>query len=56
MTLTDELEMLLSRRQMLDTLRRMTKGGFKLPFNGGLSADELRMAEQCTFDGPASWE
>jgi hypothetical protein len=27
-----------------------------LPFNGELSADERRMAEQFTFDGPASWE
>lgn len=25
-------------------------------FNGELSADELRMAEQHAFDGPASWE
>jgi hypothetical protein len=28
----------------------------RLPFNGELSPDERRMAEQCTFDGPASWE
>jgi hypothetical protein len=28
----------------------------RLAFNGELSADELRMADQCTFDGPASWE
>lgn len=29
---------------------------FHLPFNGELSMDEKRMAEQCTFAGPASWE
>lgn len=29
---------------------------FRLPFNGELSLDEKRMAEQSTFDGPASWE
>lgn len=28
----------------------------RLRFNGQLSADELRMAAQATFDGPASWE
>lgn len=28
----------------------------KLAFNGELSADELRMAMQFTFAGPASWE
>lgn len=27
-----------------------------LPFNGRLSPDEQRMAEQGAFDGPASWE
>jgi hypothetical protein len=29
---------------------------FRLPFDGQLSADELRMLEQGTFDGPFSWE
>lgn len=29
---------------------------FHLPFNGELSTDEKRMADQCAFDGPASWE
>lgn len=28
----------------------------RLAFNGELSADEKRMAEQHTFTGPASWE
>jgi hypothetical protein len=28
----------------------------RLPFDGSLSHEELRMAEQHTFDGPASWE
>ncbi len=29
---------------------------FHLPFDGTLSAEEERMADQHTFDGPASWE
>lgn len=29
---------------------------FRLAFNGELSDDERRMAEQGSFDGPASWE
>jgi hypothetical protein len=29
---------------------------FRFVFNGELSADERRMMEQGTFDGPASWE
>jgi hypothetical protein len=29
---------------------------FRLAFDGSLSAEELRMASQHTFDGPASWE
>lgn len=28
----------------------------RFPFNGELSADEVRMDEQHAFDGPASWE
>lgn len=56
MTLADELEVMLARRNMLRRLAFIHDGGFKLPFNGELSPDELRMAQQATFDGPASWE
>jgi hypothetical protein len=56
MSLIDDLEVVLARTRMLNTIRSARREGLYLPFNGELSADELRMAAQCTFDGPASWE
>jgi hypothetical protein len=38
------------------TLIQLEDPPLRLAFNGELSPDELRMASQCTFDGPASWE
>lgn len=35
--------------------REVVGGALRLPFNGELSQDEMRMAEQCNL-GPASWE
>lgn len=40
---------------MTDQIRKLTPP-LSFVFNGELSPDERRMAEQHTFDGPASWE
>lgn len=56
MTLADEIEIVLARRKLLTVWKIRSEAGFHLPFNGELSEDERRMAEQCAFDGPASWE
>jgi hypothetical protein len=56
MTLAEEL----MRPELAITVRgrvvRLEEPPLQLLFNGRLSADEMRMADQCTFDGPASWE
>lgn len=54
--MTFEEELFVARRKLLLTRKILEEAGFRLPFNGELSEDEKRMAEQCTFDGPASWE
>jgi hypothetical protein len=57
MTLADELMgMPIPRGQRYGRIIELGEPALRLPFDGGLSAEELRMAEQHTFDGPASWE
>ncbi len=56
MTLADELMFMPSFQPTRGRLVQLEDPPLRLPFNGELSRDETRMAEQCTFDGPASWE
>jgi hypothetical protein len=56
MTLAQELAGVPIPRSNTGRLVELEEPPLRLAFNGQLSHDELRMAEQCTFDGPASWE
>jgi hypothetical protein len=57
LTLTDEQEAVLARRRLVRWERILREArSCRLPFNGELSEDEKRMAQQCTFSGPASWD
>lgn len=56
MTLADEIMSALTIPSIRGRLVELEEPPFRLDFNGELSRDELRMAAQFTFDGPASWE
>lgn len=56
MTLAEELSGIPCVPMLRGRLVDLEVPPLRLPFNGELSPDEKRMAEQCTFDGPASWE
>lgn len=57
MTLADELMgYSIPQAQARGRLVELEEPPLRFVFNGELSADELRMAEQHAFDGPASWE
>ena len=56
MTLAEELTGRVPAPTIRGRVVELEEPPFRLAFNGELSADELRMADQCTFAGPASWE
>lgn len=56
MTLAEELTRTYLPRRLRGRVVELEEPPLRLPFNGELSPDERRMAEQCAFDGPASWE
>lgn len=56
MTLAEELQGKFPTQLIRGRMIELEGPPLRLPFNGELSPDEMRMSEQFTFSGPASWE